>query len=82
MTVIKKQAGMAGKKKVTFSTTRIVVQNIPKVAAWAQRFADDLLDKDDDEVPFSRNDLSIARDSGVLPSAGGANEQLRLRSCI
>jgi hypothetical protein len=82
MTVIRKQAGMAGKKKVTFSTTRIVVQSIPKVAAWAQRFADDLLDKDDDEVPFSRNDLTNARDSGVLPSAGGADEQLRLRSCI
>jgi hypothetical protein len=82
MTVIRKQAGMAGKKKVTFSTTRIVVQSIPKVAAWAQRFADDLLDKDDDEVPFSRNDLTIASDSGVLPSAGGADEQLRLRSCI
>jgi hypothetical protein len=82
MTAITKKAGKHGNKTVMFSCTRIVVNNFPKVAAWAARFADEMLEEDDDETPFSRGELALARDTGMLHTAGGVDNQLRQRSSM
>ncbi len=82
MTVVKKVSGSAGARRTTFHCTRLMTKEIPKVAAWSRRFADELLDEDEDDLPFARNDLMLASESGELLRAGGSGEQLRELSAL
>jgi hypothetical protein len=58
------------------------ISQVKKVSAWAQRFADETLEEDDDELPFSREDLQISQNSGELVSAGGSSGQMRDRVAL
>ena len=82
MTVVKKVIGVAGGRRTTFHCTRMMTKEIPKVAAWSRRFADELLEEDEDDLPFARNDLMLARETGELLSAGGSSQQLRELSAL
>jgi hypothetical protein len=58
------------------------ISQVKKVSAWAQRFADEALEEDDDELPFSREDLVISQNSGELVGAGGSSDQMRHRVAL
>ena len=60
----------------------VMVKEIPKVCAWAQRFSDELLEEEEDEFPWARNELLLARENNELPSAGGASNLLRERGAL
>ena len=79
MTVVTKKNAAAGRGRGTrtFHCTRMMIKEIPKVCAWANRFSDELLEEDRDEFPWTRNELELARDNNELSSAGGASSLLR-----
>ena len=84
MTVATKKNVAAGRGRgtKTFHCTRMMVKEIPKVCAWAQRFSDELLEEEEDEFPWARNELLLARENNELPSAGGASNLLRERGAL
>ena len=55
---------------------------VKSAGPWAQRFADETLEEDDDELPFSREDLVISQNSGELVRAGGSSDEMRHRVAL
>ena len=87
MTKVAKRAGQTGsgqrgRQTKMFHCTRIKITQVKKVSAWAQRFADETLEEDDDELPFSREDLAISQNSGELVRAGGSSDEMRHRVAL
>ena len=60
-----------------YSYTRIMERDILLAKRWAERFADNLLDEEDDEVPFTRAQLEqpnqIARSNRPRPTASSSS---------
>ena len=60
-----------------YSYTRIMERDVALAKRWAERFADNLLDEEDDEVPFTRAQLEqpnqIARSNRSRPTASSSS---------
>jgi len=86
MTKVVKRAGQTGsgrgRQTKMFHCTRMKISQVKKVSAWAQRFADETLEEDEDELPFSREDLQLSQNSGELVGAGGSSDQMRHRVAL